>query len=83
MPINSLRQATGAAFATARTTFKAMAEAAVPPAGSDAAASGERHAGTRAAAVKPAGKVAREAERTPAEKPRAGGRKGTTLDSYA
>jgi hypothetical protein len=86
MPINSLRQVTGAAstaFATARTTFKAMADAAVPPAGSDAAASGERHSGEPVAPVKPAGRVTREAERTPADKRKAGVRKGTSLDAYA
>jgi hypothetical protein len=80
MPINSLRQFTGTAFTTARTTFKAMAEAAVPPAGSDAAVG----AGPApVAAVRPAGDVLRGAERTLAEKRKAGARQGANLDAYA
>jgi hypothetical protein len=83
MPISSLRQFTGAAstaFTTARTTFKAISEAAVPPAGS-AATTGDGPAPV--AAVRPVGDVLRGAERTLVEKRKAGARKGATLDAYA
>ena len=101
MSLSSLRSLTGAAsFAsnaldTARSTFKAMADAAVPPAGSDAAGAtpgerrasgatpGERRATGPAPAPDPSGEVTREAERTPAEKRKAGARKGIVLDAYA
>jgi len=95
MSLSSLRSLTGAAsFAsnaldTARSTFKAMADAAVPPAGSDAAGTtpGERRPsgatpGERRPSA-PAGEVTREADRSPAEKRRAGMRKGIALDAYA
>jgi len=128
MSLSSLRSFSGAAsfatsaFDTARSTFKAMAEAAAPPAGSDAAggagadaaggagadaasgagtdaagrtaagrvgsdAGGERHP---AAPLSPPtgtgaglGEVRRETERGPAEKRKAGVRKGLALDAYA
>jgi len=87
MSLSSLRSLTGAAsFATtaldtARTTFKAMADAAVPPAGSDTPG-GQPHA----APVSPppgTAEVEREAERSPAEMRKAGIRKGIALDAYA
>ena len=100
MSLSSLRSLTGAAsFATnaldtARSTFKAMADAAVPPAGSDAAGkTGSDTPGSRpqAAPVAPAGASAsmskaeaeRETDRNPAEKRKAGMRKGIALDAYA
>ena len=95
MSLSSLRSLTGAAsFAsnaldTARSTFKAMADAAVPPAGSDAAGTtpGERRPsgatpGERRPSA-PAGEVTREADRSPTEKRKAGMRKGIALDAYA
>ncbi|MCU7726523.1 hypothetical protein ODJ79_22560 [Actinoplanes sp. KI2] len=83
MPINSLRQFSGAAstaYTTARSTFKAMAEAAVPPP-ETAAATAEGLAPV--APVRPSGDALRGAERTLLEKRRAGARKGVSLDSYA
>jgi len=95
MSLSSLRSLTGAAsFAsnaldTARSTFKAMADAAVPPAGSDAAGTtpGERRPsgatpGERRPSA-PAGEVSRVADPAPTEKRKAGMRKGIALDAYA
>jgi hypothetical protein len=77
MSLSSLRSFSGAAsfattaFDTARTTFKAMADAAVPPAGSDAA--GNDTAGERtparpvSAGERTPAKRASPAERTPAK----------------
>jgi len=88
MSLSSLRSFSGAAsyataaFDTARTTFKAMADAAVPPAGSETA-DGQPHA---AAVTPPPPGVAeaeREAERSTADKRKAGIRKGIALDAYA
>ena len=87
MSLSSLRSLTGAAsFAsnaldTARSTFKAMADAAVPPAGSETA-DGQPHA----APVSPppvAAEAEREAERGSTDKRKAGIRKGIALDAYA
>ncbi|WP_030435125.1 hypothetical protein [Actinoplanes subtropicus] len=108
MSLSSLRSFGGAAsfattaFDTARTTFKAMADAAVPPAGADSSvpngskgseassgtgshAAGERTQGAAAssASATGSGEVRREAERSPAEKRKAGIRKGVALDAYA
>ena len=100
MSLSSLRSLTGAAsFATnaldtARSTFKAMADAAVPPAGADAAGgTGADTPGGRAPGVPvpaapssaPVGRVEseREADLSPAEKRKAGMRKGIALDAYA
>ena len=105
MSLSSLRSLTGAAsFAsnaldTARSTFKAMADAAVPPAGSDAAGTtpgerrpsgatpGERRPSGATPGERrpsaPAGEVTREADRSPTEKRKAGMRKGIALDAYA
>ena len=80
MPINSLRRFTGTAVTTARTTFKAMAEAAVPPS-EPTAAPGDGPA--RVAAVRPSADALRGAERTLAEKRKPGVRKGANLDAYA
>ncbi|GAA0529523.1 hypothetical protein GCM10010172_07730 [Paractinoplanes ferrugineus] len=57
-----------------------MADAAVPPS-EPTAASGDGPA--RVAAVRPSGDALRGAERTLAEKRKAGVRKGTNLDGYA
>jgi hypothetical protein len=82
MSLSSLRSFSGAAsfattaFDTARTTFKAMADAAVPPAGSDGAgtdSAGERTPATSASA----------AERTPATSASAGERTPATSASAA
>jgi hypothetical protein len=97
MSLSSLRSFSGAAslattaFDTARSTLKAMAEAAVPPPGSEVAAetsTGERS--QQGAAPIPAAEPAESAaakreatERTPVEKRKAGIRKGLSLDAYA
>jgi len=87
MSLSSLRSFSGAAsyataaFDTARTTFKAMADAAVPSPGSETAG-GQPHA----APVSPppgTAEVDHEAERSPADKRKAGIRKGIALDAYA
>ena len=102
MSLSSLRSFSGAAsFATnaldtARSTFKAMAEAAVPPAEADgggssgasgssgsSGASGQSRNGAPVAAAEPAGGVKREDDRSHTEKRQAGMRKGIALDAYA
>ena len=84
MSLSSLRSFSGAAslaFETTRSTLKAMAEAAVPPGGSDTP--GERRQAAPAAGPA-SGPVDLEAvEPTPAEKRKAGVRKGINLDAYA
>ena len=101
MSLSSLRSFTGAAslattaFDTARTTLKAMAEAAVPPAGTEGVtgaaadtpgirrtgpADAERQEERNAGAVD---ERPTEAERTPAQKRKPGLRQGTVLDAYA
>jgi hypothetical protein len=91
MTLSSLSSFATTAFDTARTTFKAMAEAAVPPADADrtnAAGEGGRTpartpaqtaAPAKAAAAKTAGRADAE-EQTPAP---ANHRRGTVLDAYA
>jgi hypothetical protein len=96
MSLSSLRSLTGAAslattaIDTARSTLKAMAEAAVTPAGDDATAaptSGKAAPASKApaAAAAAADVVATASEAKPsAEKSRGGWiRKGTVLDAYA
>lgn len=92
MSLSSLRSFSGAAslattaFDTARSTLKAMAEAAVPPPGPETTSSqtpGDRRRG--APTVVPAAPTGGRMEtgKTKDEKRRAGVRKGTVLDAYA
>ncbi|HEX5198985.1 MAG TPA: hypothetical protein VFW27_03510 [Actinoplanes sp.] len=94
MSLSSLRSFSGAAslattaFDTARSTLKAMAEAAVPPPGSDATSAetstGERaHQGATATPAAAAVPKSEAADRTPTERRKAGLRKGLALDAYA
>ncbi|MFC7274741.1 hypothetical protein ACFQS1_12165 [Paractinoplanes rhizophilus] len=99
MSLSSLRSFSGAAslattaFDTARSTLKAMAEAAVPPPGSDAASAetasaetstGERrHQGATATPTAAAVTKSEAADVTPTERRKAGIRKGLALDAYA
>lgn len=90
MSLSSLRSFSGAAslattaFDTARTTLKAMAEAAVPPPGSEPAPNDQPSGRGTPAPVAPGVAVAKSeaTERAPGEK-RKGIRKGTVLDAYA
>lgn len=82
MSLSSLRSFSSAAttaFDTARFTLKAMAEAAVPP-GDPETGAGTAHPGNDMPMVQA---PEAEAERSPAEKRRAGIRRGTVLDAYA
>jgi hypothetical protein len=73
MSLSSFSSLASTAFDTARSTIRAMADAAVPPAGTSAV--------TNPPAV-PAPPVAAEAAATPPA-PAKGGRVGTVLDAYA
>jgi len=90
MTIGSLSSLATTAFATTRSTFKAMAEAAVPPADADrktAAGAGEQtssHTSTRTRAPATAPAAATTAGRAAAEEPaRPTRRRGALLDAYA
>ena len=84
MTLGSISSLATTAFDTARTTFKAMADAAVPPADAGGSGgSGQRSTRTAApqtaAAAKAAGRADTE-EQEPASPSR---RRGTVLDAYA
>ena len=87
MSLSSLRSFSGAAslatsaFDTARFTLKAMAEAAVPPGGSETAADLPGGRPETEAMMAPAPEAGDD--RTPTEKRKAGVRRGTVLDAYA
>ncbi|WP_433382592.1 hypothetical protein ACQPZX_19245 [Actinoplanes sp. CA-142083] len=92
MSLSSLRSFSGAAslattaFDTARSTLKAMAEAAVPPGEAAETTGGERPDQGAAPAMmsaEPTVAKSEAAERTPTEKRKAGIRKGLALDAYA
>ncbi|WP_433292655.1 hypothetical protein ACQP2F_28575 [Actinoplanes sp. CA-030573] len=92
MSLSSLRSLNGAAslattaFDTARSTLKAMAEAAVPPAGEGEGATGSAGQQKRPA-PQPAAEGLAKASPSPSspspEKAKRGIRKGTVLDAYA
>ena len=87
MTLGSLSSLATTAFDTARTTFKAMAEAAVPPAdaGRNGATGGSGQSPARTAATGPAA-AAKAAGRADAEEQKPSvpsRRRGTVLDAYA